>query len=83
MYGVEKRKPHDDLGVSMTRDINLLALVKGEERYALVYDDDSVSAAIQQLGRWAANAELSFTWFDAATLCQRIRKEYIITEVND
>ncbi|NIL96273.1 MAG: hypothetical protein GTO53_02815 [Planctomycetales bacterium] len=59
----------------MTHDINVLALVKGEERYVFLFDDDSRAATLRVLGRYASNPELSFTWYDAAVLSQKIRQE--------
>ena len=59
----------------MTQDINVLALVKGEERYVFLFDDDSRAAALRVLGRYASNPDLSFTWYDAAVLSQKIRQE--------
>jgi hypothetical protein len=58
----------------VTQDINVLALVKGEERYIFLYDDDHKSDALRTLGRFASNPELSFSWYDAAVLSQRIRQ---------
>jgi hypothetical protein len=54
--------------------INVLALLKGEERYVFLYDDRSTDQVLQTLGRYAADPELSFTWYDAAVLSQRVRK---------
>src|SRR5205085_2842426 len=58
----------------VTEDINVLALVKGEERYIFLYDDTHKSDALRTLGRFASNPELSFSWYDAAVLSQRIRQ---------
>jgi len=58
----------------VTHDINVLALVKGEERYIFLYDDERKSEALRTLGRFASNPELSFSWYDAAVLSQRIRQ---------
>jgi hypothetical protein len=58
----------------VTQDINVLALVKGEERYIFLYDDEHRSEALRTLGRFASNPELSFSWYDAAVLSQRIRQ---------
>ena len=58
----------------MTTDINVLALVKGEERYIFLFDDDHRSEALRTLGRFASNPELSFSWYDAAVLSQRVRQ---------
>lgn len=57
----------------MTQDINVLALVKGEERYVVLYDDARRSDALRLLGRWATDPQLSFDWFDAAALANKIR----------
>src|SRR4051812_43801475 len=59
---------------SVTQDINVLALVKGEERYIFLFDDERRSEALRTLGRFASNPELSFSWYDAAVLSQRIRQ---------
>jgi hypothetical protein len=56
-----------------SRDINVVALVKGNERYIFLYDDDSRDAALQAMGRQAANPELSFSWYDAAVLGDKVR----------
>ena len=58
----------------MSQDINVLALVKGNERYIFLYDDASRSETLRTLGRYASNSELSFTWYDAAVLSQKIRQ---------
>ena len=44
----------------MSQDINVLALVKGNERYIFLYDDASRSETLRTLGRYASNSELSF-----------------------
>ena len=59
----------------MSQDINVLALVKGAERYVFLYDDSSRAETLRTLGRYASNPELSFTWYDAAVLSQKIRQE--------
>ena len=59
----------------MSQDINVLALVKGTERYVFLYDDSSRAETLRVLGRYASNPELSFTWYDAAVLSQKIRQE--------
>jgi hypothetical protein len=59
----------------VNQDINVLALVKGKERYVFLYDDASRAETLRTLGRYASNPELSFTWYDAAVLSQKIRQE--------
>uniref|UniRef100_A0A6M3JN57 Uncharacterized protein n=1 Tax=viral metagenome TaxID=1070528 RepID=A0A6M3JN57_9ZZZZ len=55
------------------RNLNVSCTMKGAERYILLWHDEQTREAIQQLGRWAANPELTFSWWDAATTCHRIR----------
>ncbi|GAG13691.1 unnamed protein product, partial [marine sediment metagenome] len=58
-----------------TVDTNIMGLVKGTERYVFVFTDSRRTDVLRTLGRFADNAELSFTWYDAAVLSQRIRDE--------
>ncbi len=58
----------------MPQDINVLALVKGAERYIFLYDDNNRAETLRTLGRYASNPDLSFTWYDAAVLSQKIRQ---------
>ena len=60
---------------SSVEAVNILALVKGEERYVFLYTDQCRSQVLRTLGRFASNPELSFTWYDAAVLSQRIRSD--------
>ena len=55
-------------------DINLLALIKGNERYVFLYSDDRRTDTLRTFGRFACNDDLSFTWHDAAVLSQKIRE---------
>ncbi|MDR1494126.1 MAG: hypothetical protein LBT05_15605 [Planctomycetaceae bacterium] len=59
----------------MTQDTNMLALVKGAERYVFLYTDAHRAETLRTLGRFASNPELSFSWYDAAVLSQKIRQE--------
>jgi hypothetical protein len=59
----------------VSEDINVVALVKGNERYIFLYDDDNRARALRMLGRYASNPELSFSWYDAAILSQKIRRQ--------
>lgn len=69
------RPRRSPLGILMaSRDINVIALVKGGERYVILYDDESRDQAIEALARHAANPELSFSWHDAAVLGQKVRQ---------
>lgn len=59
----------------MQRELNILALIKGNERYVFVYDDDSHADLIDTLRDQAADPRLSFTWFDAALLTEKAREQ--------
>ena len=61
--------------VPVNDDINVLALIKGNERYIFLYDDSQRAETLRMLGRHASNPELSFSWYDAAVLSQKIRQE--------
>ncbi|MDD3468932.1 MAG: hypothetical protein PHE53_02990 [Thermoguttaceae bacterium] len=63
----------------MNQEINVLALVKGKERYIFLFDDDSRNRTqlFRTLRRFASCSDLSFTWYDAATLSQKLRQSPI------
>ena len=63
----------------MSQDTNMLALVKGNERYVFLYTEANRAETLRTLGRFASNPELSFSWYDAAVLSQKIRQESIKT----
>ena len=60
---------------SVNREINVLALVKGEERYVFIYNEENRTETMRPLGRYASNPELNFSWYDAAVLSQKMRRE--------
>ncbi len=62
--------------ITVSDDINVLALVKGKERYIFLYNDGNRSKALRVLGRYASNKDLSFSWYDAAVLSQKIRRQH-------
>jgi len=58
----------------MNGEVNVVALVRGEEQYIFVFDEANRTETLRMLGRYAADPQLSFTWFDAALLSQRVRE---------
>ena len=54
------------------KDLNVIGLVKKEERYIVLYHDDQSSEALRTIGRWASNPGLSFDWWDAARMSYRV-----------
>jgi hypothetical protein len=57
------------------RELNVLALIKGDERYVYMYDDPSRPLLIETFRNQAADARLSFSWLDAALLTDRAREQ--------
>ncbi|TWU26824.1 hypothetical protein Pla52o_06790 [Novipirellula galeiformis] len=57
----------------MDQEINVLALVKGEERFIFLFDDVNRDETLRQLARFAADPDLEFSWYDAAMLSRKIR----------
>lgn len=59
----------------MPREFNVLALIKGAERYVFIYDDESWEPLIDAFRDQAADPELSLSWFDAAVLTDKAREQ--------
>lgn len=62
------------LGITRNSGMNVVCLVKGDERYVFLFDDDHKAETLRVIGRYATNPELSFTWYDAAVMSQRVQK---------
>ncbi len=56
-------------------DLNVLALVKGVERFIFVYDDDSRAELLDAVRDAAADPRLTLSWFDAALLVERAKRQ--------
>lgn len=54
-------------------DLHMIVIVKGEERYVFMFTPAKRDMALRQIGAWASNPELSFSWYDAAIVSQRVR----------
>ncbi len=59
----------------MTPELNILALLKGEERYVYVYDDTSRAALVEAFHEQAADPQLTLNWFDAVVLSQKAEEQ--------
>jgi hypothetical protein len=57
------------------QEFNILALIKGAERYVYVYDDESRSALVETFQAQAADPALSLNGFDAAVLAQKAQEQ--------
>jgi hypothetical protein len=65
----------------MNQEVNVLALVKGKERYVFLYNDSNQTEMLRTFGRYASDPELSFSWYDAAVLSQKLRRKAQRNEV--
>jgi hypothetical protein len=57
------------------QEVNVLALIKGEEHYVYIYDDGSRPDVLEAFKEQADDPQLSLTWFDAAVLGKRARQQ--------
>jgi hypothetical protein len=65
------RTPHKP---ASRKRYNRIVYIKGEERYEFRYRDDERAALLNKLGEYAANPDLSLTWFDACLICHTVHK---------
>ena len=59
----------------MSNELNVLALIKGQERYIFIYDDDSRAQLIDTFRDQAADPRLNLSWFDAMVLTKKAREQ--------
>jgi hypothetical protein len=59
----------------LANEFNVLALIKGQERFVFVYDDASRTHLIDTIRDLAADPGLSLTWFDALVLTKKAREQ--------
>jgi len=70
-----KQQQFEESGVRIvSQDVNVVALVKGDERYLFLFNDEQKGETLRTLGKYASNPELSFSWYDAAVLSQKVRR---------
>ena len=72
---VEPRRPRNGGRRGVRREYNVLALIKGNERYVFVYDDESRQELIDTFRDQAADPRLNLNWFDAAVLTEKARAQ--------
>jgi hypothetical protein len=58
----------------MRREMNILAMAKGQERYVFLYDDQSYDTLIDLFDKYADNPDLNFSTADASLLSQKARE---------
>ena len=60
---------------SWAGDILCLAVIKGGERYVIMYKAETRAEALRTLGRWASDNRLPFNWADAISAARGIREQ--------
>jgi len=55
----------------VAREVNVLALIKGEERYVFVYDEISRPLLLETFRTMAGDQEYELSWYDAAVLTEK------------
>ena len=60
---------------TLTRPVNVVAIIRGNEQYVILYRDGLEADVVRQLGVWASEPELEFTWFNAAKAAREIREK--------
>ena len=63
-------------------EFNVLALIKGADRYIFVYDDNSRQQVIDTFRDQAADPDLSLTWFDAVVLTNKAKEQAIKSDAD-
>lgn len=75
-FPINRMYPHGYAPGGPVGDVHILALTKGREgreRYIFMFDDAHRADILRTLGRFAGSTDLSFTWYDAAVLSQKVR----------
>ena len=60
---------------TLSNELNVLALIKGQERYIFIYDDDSRAQLLDTIQEYAGDAGMNFSWFDAMVLSSKAREQ--------
>ena len=55
-------------------ELNVIVLMKGDERYVFLYDDKNAGSLSQIFGKYATDESLSFTFHDANILNHKVQK---------
>jgi len=58
----------------MSEGTTVLTLRKGNHFYLFAFGDSRCDEMCDVLGRFAADPDLGFTWFDASVLGERVRE---------
>ena len=55
-------------------DLNVIVIVRGGHRWIFLYDDASLDALCDLVGRWAFDNDRDFSSYDAFCLCRAARE---------
>ena len=58
----------------MIKPVNVIYLKKTESQYTFLFNTEDLPTFLQVIGKYAADPELDFTWYDAAVLSQKARR---------
>jgi hypothetical protein len=64
-------------------ELNILALIKGDEKYVFVYDDCGQEQLLDTFREQAGDARLSLSWFDAGVLTRKAIEQTKIHPADD
>ena len=67
----------------MPIELNVLALIKGDEKYVFVYDDTSREQLLDTFRDQAGDARLSLSWFDAGVLTRKAIEQATVNPVDE
>jgi hypothetical protein len=67
-------------GSGVQREVNVLALIKGEEQYVFVYDEASRETLLRHFREQAADEQLGLTWYDAVMLTDKAWEQALANE---
>ena len=62
-------------------DLRLTVLRKDEEYYVFVWREEHKAELLRTLGRFAGNPDLSFSWYDAAIVSQKVRGNTVDADI--
>lgn len=69
-------EPFANPSTHMNDDIKIIILLKKnpDERFVFTYRDENSHYLLPVFGRFAADPELRFTWYDAAILARKVQE---------
>ena len=59
----------------LSPEVHFIEFVKNGQCYIFVYRKETMPETLRVLGKWAHNKDLNLSWYDAACISQKIRKD--------